>query len=203
MRNRLWLMACASWLVASCGGSSSRPIECEESDCRGSRPAALQCGALDEAIALCENVNGSCEWIAPTGCPDPDDGTPCRVDEDCGDGEFCASVVGSTNACPGPGAWGECSPRPSFQGCEGEIGQVCGCDGDTYDSYCHATASGVPVRLEMPCPTPVETGGSCTVGGRAGRCFSSCPDHLVDGDVGANVACGSPTLNCCVARTTR
>lgn len=61
--------------------------------------------------------------------------THCVFNTDCEASEFC----GNKRRCAGLGV---CRSRPSS--CEGvELRRVCGCDGSTYDSACHAEMAGV------------------------------------------------------------
>jgi hypothetical protein len=61
--------------------------------------------------------------------------TYCVFNSDCGASEFC----GNKRRCAGLGV---CRSRPSS--CEGvESKRVCGCDGSTYDSPCHAEMAGM------------------------------------------------------------
>lgn len=194
------------WLLlamASAGcTTSTRVVMCEDTDCRGARPRGLECGP-SELIAVCENVGGSCEWVAPTACPPSDDGDPCLRDLDCSSSDaYCRGITGQ---CPGfdpqgMSTWGECVERSGV--CPGNVAPVCGCDGQTYSNACMAGQAGMSVRATGACPTPITPGGACVVGGQNGRCFSGCPDHLVDGERTARSACGSPELTCCVARRT-
>jgi hypothetical protein len=81
--------------------------------------------------------------------PEPDGQTPpggCIVNEDCGDGEYCAHPEGD---CPPGAPTGTCTPRP--MACDQIYQPVCGCDGTTYGNACEAAGAGVNVALQGEC----------------------------------------------------
>ena len=65
---------------------------------------------------------------------------------DCGAGAYCRY---SWIHCGIAGSDGSCFSQPDD--CVGESGAVCGCDGTTYASECHAALAGVSVELPGPC----------------------------------------------------
>ncbi len=78
---------------------------------------------------------GSCEDLA----------TVCTTNNDCALTEYCFWATGD---CAGQGV---CHPRPSY--CAQEYWQpVCGCDGQSYASYCDAHFVGVNVATLTSCP---------------------------------------------------
>jgi len=92
-------------------------------------------------------------------------GTPCVADADCADVCYC-----DWGAVCGVGH-GECRLR--IDGACG-AGPVCGCDGRTYESYCAASASAVPIEYAGACGTHCQLGDErlvcapglfCDVGG--------------------------------------
>ena len=68
--------------------------------------------------------------------------TSCRTNAECGTSEFCEHRGG----CRSPGI---CRPRPEF--CIEIYQPVCGCDGQTYASTCHAHRAGVSVARPGEC----------------------------------------------------
>ena len=71
---------------------------------------------------------------------------PCALSPDCGFPDFdryCAKLLGDCDA------EGICTPRPLS--CPPEWPLVCGCDGITYPSTCHAAQAGVSTAAFGPC----------------------------------------------------
>jgi len=91
----------------------------------------------------------------------------CSTSEDCSEDAFCYFVDAA--AC-GDAAAGLCKARP--MGCEdAPQGEVCGCDGVTYDSVCEAEQAGTTVASEGACAVvevdecetvTCQNGGVCT-----------------------------------------
>lgn len=100
-------------------------------------------------------------------CPDA---ARCIRTEQCEADEYCAR-----DAC---GPVGDCAPRPADD-CPDVPGQVCGCDGETYDSPCHAAAAGVSVAAEGACEDdPEGCRGNADCGGGQ---YCALPVGLCDG----------------------
>ncbi len=75
----------------------------------------------------------------------------CESNGDCADFEICAREPGR---CEGPG-W--CEPRPD--GCFDFYAPVCGCNGQTYENDCFASAEGQNVAHEGLCEEQQPCGG--------------------------------------------
>jgi hypothetical protein len=108
-------------LVGGCG--------CEGSDC----------DALYDSEEQCRAAHPDC----PTG-------------NDCGgfSGQSCESYAwcdyaDDAPACGGADALGECKIRPET--CPEIFSPVCGCDGTTYSSECHAHGAGVDIASTGEC----------------------------------------------------
>ena len=109
---------------------------------------APQCG--------CDGVTYDCECArlkAGVGLAD-EDVCPetCDTNGDCTEeNNFCKKDLGD---CDGEGV---CDKKPLVFSCLGGPGGVlsltaCGCDGENYDSVCHAHAAGVSVFAKDECP---------------------------------------------------
>lgn len=86
----------------------------------------------------------------------PEDGgivEPCDEDGLCDPGMYCAR-----QRCDGPGF---CVPQPLASCPEDETDEVCGCDGATYATMCHAAVAGVSVHRSAPCGDCGEGLGEC------------------------------------------
>lgn len=105
------------------------------------------------SVVLCALLLGSC-GDAPAPAPNdsgasPDASGACSTDQDCvgrcdGDPECkCMFPIG---ACNGPGM---CLGPPD--GCQLND-PWCGCNGLTYDTYCHLYEAGVSPRSKGSCP---------------------------------------------------
>eukprot|EP00578_Thalassiosira_sp_NH16_P026166 CAMPEP_0181098622 /NCGR_PEP_ID=MMETSP1071-20121207/12224_1 /TAXON_ID=35127 /ORGANISM="Thalassiosira sp., Strain NH16" /LENGTH=1253 /DNA_ID=CAMNT_0023181229 /DNA_START=92 /DNA_END=3850 /DNA_ORIENTATION=+ len=67
----------------------------------------------------------------------------------CPPGQFCHANDGGGGASCGEGIAGACTPRPAF--CAEIYDPVCGCDGASHSSACHAYMAGIDVRSEGGC----------------------------------------------------
>ena len=86
----------------------------------------------------------------------------CDAYTPCGPYEVCDFDLYNVCGASGPGV---CLPRPDE--CKTGYGmEVCGCDGQTYLTECHAHMAGVAVASQGPCG-----GGSCPIRPPAGCCF--------------------------------
>ena len=91
------------------------------------------------------------ESVAHKGACEP---SRCETNEQCGADEYCSREAGVCDESAGV-----CSGRPTY--CDlilAPLLPVCGCDGNTYDSSCHAGAAGVNVARLGPCE-PLYCGG--------------------------------------------
>jgi hypothetical protein len=90
------------------------------------------CAAAASGISV--SADGACER----------EPIACHGDGDCGSNEFCHKRVGH---CDGEGV---CAERP--QACPLNAAEVCGCDGQTYDNECAASAAGTSLASSDACP---------------------------------------------------
>ncbi len=75
----------------------------------------------------------------------------CTSSADCSADSYCDFAEAA--ACGGAAA-GMCKARPI--GCEfAPVQEVCGCDGQTYDSACEAELAGASVAAQEPCEEPI------------------------------------------------
>lgn len=72
----------------------------------------------------------------------------CSGDDECSDGQFCSFVE---EAACGAFASGVCKARPIGCDPDGEVAEVCGCDGVTYDNACEAELAGTAVAEPGAC----------------------------------------------------
>jgi hypothetical protein len=126
--------------------------ECGRAHC----PAGMVC--CNASCGICTPPDGFCPAIA---C-----GTPCLSNFDCTDTEGSYCEFGLGNCAGGPPEPGECAVRP--ESCLPSEAPVCGCNGITYESTCHANAAGVSVLHEDACSvTPhclaqnIHSNGTC------------------------------------------
>ncbi len=104
-----------------------------------------------------------CPAVCWGQCGEPPEPEGCLATSDCGDGEFCSFESGC-----GEGPVGACESLPTA--CAEIYAPVCGCDAVTYGNACAASAAGVSVQSEGPCPSePSSCEGSC--GGPADGCW--------------------------------
>ncbi|MFO0708275.1 MAG: Kazal-type serine protease inhibitor domain-containing protein [Sandaracinus sp.] len=116
------------------GLDASCMIECAAPPfgCHYDPPPAGECSC---GTLVCEDAGtepGADAWLPPGAC---------RVNADCDAGQFCAGTGCDTD--------GVCEPMPAT--CGEIFAPVCGCDGNTYDNACSASAAGVRVASEGMC----------------------------------------------------
>jgi predicted outer membrane repeat protein len=124
----------------ACTGSES-PCSCP-SDC--GQPASIETACQDGKDNDCDGAADCADSNCP-GCACGGAGQP-----PCPSGSFCKLAAGLCD----PGAGGVCSTMP--QSCAGS-NPVCGCDGVTYATPCHADAAGVSIDFFAPCEAPACT----------------------------------------------
>ncbi|MFO0744574.1 MAG: Kazal-type serine protease inhibitor family protein [Myxococcota bacterium] len=116
--------------------------------------AGVLIGALAAFLALtaCRSTAPQAAATPPERAPGPavgaEVGAACGGLADlppCPKGSFCVR-----EACGMNDQSGHCAPRP--EACTRDFAPVCGCDGRTYPNRCDASAAGVNVRGEGPCP---------------------------------------------------
>lgn len=96
--------------------------------------AAHQAGASVEHTGSCAEVGQACGG---------------RLGATCDADEFCYFTPDT--GCDYADGTGVCMPRPDS--CQPATGtEVCGCNGVTYDSECHASLAGVGLNLTTACP---------------------------------------------------
>ena len=101
------------------------------------RTYATACAALQRGVAI--DHDGECDRPVEPGCSG-------RPGEECPEDLFCRYAQ---RTCLTPGARGECAERP--RDCGDEEEPVCGCDGVTYASVCHANQEGISVAYVGSC----------------------------------------------------
>ena len=108
----------------------------------------------------CCFATGSCfDPAVPGACEATGSSERCGSHTDCGADEYCVRERGG---CSGEGT---CARVPTLSDCGGEH-PVCGCDGVTYPSRCHAGRARVRVSARAgACGEPAEGGGPRPCGG--------------------------------------
>jgi hypothetical protein len=99
------------------------------------RRSCLDCCAL---TGLCVPATD------PALCTLPPPGTtlPCRTNEQCPDGTYCAAThCGAVGGCTGTSVM-----------CDGTLAPVCGCNGTSYTNPCWAQRAGTNVDHAGSCP---------------------------------------------------
>lgn len=130
----------ALFSITACGddsSSSSTPDASEERDGDpGSPPDASR------------PVDAGERPDADPKAPDGGTGRVCGglAGEECNDSEFCDYP---DNMCGNADGAGTCKPRP--EACLPVIDNVCGCDGQTHDTECHANQAGTDIAGTGPC----------------------------------------------------
>jgi len=158
---------------------------------------AVFCGGIAcESGEECCLSSGRCfNPSMSASCPSDPEG--CVSNAGCAAEEYCAVESG----CLGIG---ECRPLPSLDDC-GPGSPVCGCDGVTYGSRCHAGRAGVQISAgEGACGTVDPDGGprpcgrdsDCDSGGTCcdltGLCVPpDCPDCCASAPTGTLYPCRS------------
>lgn len=96
----------------------------------------------------------------------------CENRWDCGEGQFCD--FGSDNLC-GEGGSGVCKPRP--EDCAPGWSPVCGCNGNTYRSWCSAHEDGVSIAYDGHCPPKLCTDFEANACGKDELCYVANAEH--------------------------
>jgi hypothetical protein len=78
-------------------------------------------------------------------CTDEGPTKGCEVSKDCSDADLCLKP---DQACDEPG---ECTKKPDTCVPEQLSAPICGCDGQTYESVCHAQLEGVSLADKKAC----------------------------------------------------
>lgn len=134
------------------------PVRCERIEDICPSRAAPVCGCDGQSYASrCEAVALGVSLRSSGTCVAPEDVVQCASfgGASCGPDAYCRFALGAF--CGNADVLGTCEPRP--QGCDGSGRVVCGCDGQSYQSGCHAAMAGVSVAFL----------GSCQGGGDPGR----------------------------------
>jgi len=132
------------------------------------RDRAEVCDAVYQPVCGCDGKTYGNDCEASTAgvsikdkgeCVPPVVGNPCGGLKGltCVKGEYCSYPIGSF--CGAADQTGTCTPVGT--GACGEVWQpVCGCDGKTYSSPCHAANAGVSISDKGECPV-VQPGTTC------------------------------------------
>ena len=105
----------------------------------------LACGSSDSS-------SGGSPPPPPPPPPDPVVTTTCGTTGLYCENEAESCIFGEDQACGANGATGECQVRPALSSCSNMGNVVCGCDGRTYTSACHARHYGISVETQGECP---------------------------------------------------
>ncbi len=118
----------------------ARPTDCPPSSDRvcGCDGMTYESACAAHAASVSVAHAGDCPPVEPENCGGPNGVT-------CWPGKFC----NTDGECGASGAWDSCEVIPDS--CPEDPRPVCGCDGETYASYCAAHAAGVSVASEWPC----------------------------------------------------
>lgn len=130
--------------IAGCGADGNVGL-CAlfPSDCGEECPGVCGCNGETYCTA-CEAAQAGTSVLREGDCEAPTFGS-CVESQECADGQWC-----DLSSCES--ASGHCRPRLPETDCSTDGGLVCGCDGMSYPSSCHARAAG----------TNVASAGSCT-----------------------------------------
>ncbi|MBW2453804.1 MAG: VWA domain-containing protein [Deltaproteobacteria bacterium] len=149
----------------SCGGSDWELPFCSNGlwtcpqgmtpsyDCSTCPVVPHGCCHTDQTLSVASCIDG--QWVCPPGaaifgspeCTPPE---VCGATMPCASGQLC-HVPDFT--CGTTATAGSCVPTPT--GCPASDPPACGCDGQTYQSACHAQAAGVDLSITEVCTTPV------------------------------------------------
>jgi hypothetical protein len=160
---------CRFELEAACGGDGAVGV-CEDPSTLGCKddPPQEVCGCDGRTYwAACQAYANGVSVASEGACPV----VACGGDlgDTCGDALFCSYAL--EDACGADGAEGVCAERPQICLFPRPGREVCGCDGRTYPSYCHAASAGVSVERAGRCePDCQETG--CEDGAVCAMCFT-------------------------------
>jgi hypothetical protein len=92
----------------------------------------------------CEARKASASLRAEGHCP-----AGCSSNDDCEAEAYCAFELGTCG--DGDEGVGVCTDRPDLRACRNMNNEVCGCDGQSYTSPCHAAIAGFSVRANGAC----------------------------------------------------
>jgi hypothetical protein len=161
--------------ACACGGPENIP--CEEGkfcqltvgSCGQASPSGTcvtipkTCSTFSMPVCDCDHVQYENACTAQKAKKSLSVNGPCPCGGALGDicpvGYFCA--YGMTGACLSGTIMGTCTAVPDPSTCSNVGTQVCGCDGNTYDSECLANASGTSAAYQGTCkPIDGGAGGS-------------------------------------------
>jgi hypothetical protein len=148
-------------------------------DAAGLDAAGPDAGALDAGHVSDQDAAADAGTDGASG-EDADAGVACTANAECGAEAFC------DRPCGGEGV---CEPRPTD--CTGEDDPVCGCNGVTYDSACHAHMAGVSVEAGGACEGTCTDNDHCDA---AELCLKRTANCDGAGRCAETPACGTPRL---------